>query len=321
LKLLILVNDASDLGPRQTTTMLIRAAARRHETWVAGIAGCLGETWHGRRVDPSDDLAAIREQIAGAPREPLDPASLDGILIRTNPARDREHATSHESGLDALRRIRERGVPVVNDPDALERFSDKISLLELPGDWIPRTASIRSESDARPDWSGPIVVKPAAGTRGEAVSRFESLGEPGVEDAIRAILPRTALIQEFVPEAVDGDTRVVVLDGVILEVDGAPAAIRRIPAEGDFRSNLHAGGAAAPAEITDGMRSAVAEVGPWLAERGIRLVGFDFVGDRILELNVFSTGGLFDAERFGEVDFCVPILGKLFPGLSDQGRA
>jgi glutathione synthase len=90
---------------------------------------------------------------------------------------------------------------------------------------------------------------------------------------------------------------VTVVDGRILEVDGRPAAIARVPSGSDFRSNLHAGGTARPTEVSDAMREAVSQIAPHLLHEGLSHVGVDFVGGRILELNAFSPGGLYPSER------------------------
>jgi glutathione synthase len=100
------------------------------------------------------------------------------------------------------------------------------------------------------------------------------------------------------------------LDGEPLMKEGHLAAIRRVPAQGDFRSNLHAGGSPEPAELSAEQRRTLSSAGPLLRQEGIRLAGVDLIGTRIIELNVYSTGGLRDAERFSDQDFCDAILAR-----------
>jgi glutathione synthase len=125
-----------------------------------------------------------------------------------------------------------------------------------------------------------------------------------VKQIIEVVLRRGyAMVQEFVPGAEQGDVRVTVVNGSILEVDGRPAAVARVPSGSDFRSNLHAGGVARATDVTDTMREAVMQIAPYLRQEGLAHVGVDFVGGRILELNVFSPGGLYPSEHLYGQDF------------------
>jgi glutathione synthase len=152
---------------------------------------------------------------------------------------------------------------------------------------------------------GRVVIKPLEGTRGQDVFVLEAAAASSNVRQIIDVVVRQgyAVVQEFVAGAERGDVRVTVVDGAILELDGQPAAVGRVPNQGDFRSNLHAGGSAAPASVTDDMRDAVVRIAPLLANEGLAHVGVDFVGNRILELNVFSPGGLHPCQRLYGKDF------------------
>ena len=117
--------------------------------------------------------------------------------------------------------------------------------------------------------------------------------------------------QHFIAADHPGDRRVVVLDGKILEANGHIAGIERRPAENDFRGNLHAGGTAHPFTLTPTERAAAEHAAMLLRASGIRLAGVDLIGDQIIELNVFSTGGLYDANRFANIDFTEMIVQRL----------
>jgi glutathione synthase len=160
------------------------------------------------------------------------------------------------------------------------------------------------------DEGGRAVIKPLEGTRGRDVFVLEAGGSQSNTNQIIDVVLRQgyAVVQEVVPGAEAGDVRVTVVDGEILEVGGRAAVVARVPARGDFRSNLHAGGTAARASVTPEIRAAVAEVRPVLLREGLRHVGIDFVGDRILELNVFSPGGLFPSESLYQRDFSAAVI-------------
>jgi glutathione synthase len=250
------------------------------------------------------DLANQLRTSHGLP-EPLDEHDL--CVVRTNPGRDGARRPQHIAALRLLERLEERGIRVTNSPRGLSRALTKLSLLDLPEDLRPETlvtrdvAAIERFVQRR---AARVVIKPLEGTRGQDVFVLERGDGSNRKQIIDAVLRQGyAMVQEFVAGAEQGDVRVTVIDGEILELDGEPAAVARVPDRGDFRSNLHAGASAASTSVDDGMRDAVARLAPLFRREGLFHVGVDFVGGRILELNVFSPGGLFPSERLYQRDF------------------
>jgi glutathione synthase len=94
--------------------------------------------------------------------------------------------------------------------------------------------------------------------------------------------------QEVLPEASDGDVRLFVLNGEPLMRDGHHAAFRRVNRSADLRSNMSVGGKAQKVEVTDRMLEIVEIVRPKLVTDGMFLVGLDILGDKLMEVNVFS---------------------------------
>jgi len=96
-----------------------------------------------------------------------------------------------------------------------------------------------------------------------------------------------------------------------LQVKGKYAAFRRVRGSGDMRSNIHAGGKLAPAEV-DSTALQIAEiVRPKIVQDGMFLVGLDIVGDKLMEINVFSPGGLGSAQKFTKINFSKYVIGAL----------
>ncbi len=290
-----LVNAANKIQPAQTTAMLIAAAQSvGHRVRVVGVQDLVcdsqGRPWAtGQRLDQTDVL-----------------------WIRTNPARDLSRRAAHQFALAIAQRCEDQGVRVLNRPRGLQRAATKLYLLELPESVRPATmigqdlVLIRTFIDQCPTGA---VLKPVQGTRGQSVFFVKSSQDPNLNQIIEAIANHNlVMVQACIPGAEAGDTRVIVLGGKILELQGHSAAIQRVPQTGDFRSNLHAGGSAEPARITPEMRQVVAAIAPKLQADGLWLVGLDFIGNQILELNVFSTGGLRDAERFTGQNFAEEII-------------
>lgn len=321
MRFMFLVNDADAIASSQTTAMLIAAAVRHHTVWVCGVdsLSCRseGEAWaYAKRLTATadDSLALLMGAIAALPSAaiPLNADAIDSLFIRTNPARDTARSALHQTALALTRLAEDQGVKVINRPDGLIRAATKLYLLELPTFTRPLTLVSQNRTEIVAfieELQQPTVLKPLQGTRGNDVFFVSSAVDKNLNQIIDVILRQgLVMVQACIPGAERGDTRVVVMNGKILEVDNQPAAICRVPREGDFRSNLHAGGTAKPGVITEGMRQTVAAIGDKLVSDGLFLVGLDFIGSQLLELNVFSTGGLRDAERFTGVAFAEHIV-------------
>jgi glutathione synthase len=93
------------------------------------------------------------------------------------------------------------------------------------------------------------------------------------------------------------------MNGRPLRVKGKYAAFRRIRSGDDMRSNIHAGGTKAAAEIGEAALRIAEIVRPKLVQDGMFLVGLDIVGDKLMEINVFSPGGLGSARQFTKINF------------------
>ena len=324
MRFFFLVNDTCAIAPTQTTAMLIAAAAKQHEVWVGGVADLSchndGQPWvWAKQVEPSasDSCQRVVTALSTAPQTAiaLTRSQIDLWIMRTNPARDLDRSALHSAALTLAQRAEQLGVCVLNKPTGLLRAASKLYLLELPAFTRPPTlVSPRREEIVEfiQQLDGPAVLKPLQGTRGNDVFFIESATDANLNQIIDVILRQgLVMAQGCIPNAAAGDTRVVVMNGKILETDGQAAAIRRVPKSGDFRSNIHAGGSAAPGAITDSMREVVSAIGPQLVQTGLFLVGLDFIGAQLLEVNVFSTGGLRDAERFTGQAFASQVIEQM----------
>jgi glutathione synthase len=120
-----------------------------------------------------------------------------------------------------------------------------------------------------------------------------------------------AIVQEYLPAAAKGDIRLFVMNGRPLMHEGKIAAFRRVSKKGDMRSNLHAGGSIVKAQIDDNALELAEMVRPKLVRDGMFLVGLDIVKDKLMEINVFSPGGLGSAHKFEKVPFTKGVIDAL----------
>jgi glutathione synthase len=228
--------------------------------------------------------------------------------MRTNPARDQARAPAHAAALTWASMAGERGARVLNAPAGLLMARDKLYLARLPSQVRPKTLVSAQPEQIEAfldELGGSGVLKPLSGTHGRDVFLIRE-GDRSNLGQILDVLCRGGgyvMAQEYVPEASRGDVRLLLLRGELMEGPGGAAAVRRVPPQKGFRSNVHAGGRAEKVEITDAMREVVAAVGPQLRADGLFLVGLDLIGRLIVEVNAYSPGGLGDAGRFADTDF------------------
>jgi len=120
-----------------------------------------------------------------------------------------------------------------------------------------------------------------------------------------------AIVQEFVDGGEDGDARIFLLEGQILQRHGKPAAFRRVPTGNDPRANISKGGRSVPLEIGDVERGIVEAMGKKLVADGMYFVGIDVIGGKVVEINAESPGGMQSVERLYDIDVCPTVIEAL----------
>jgi glutathione synthase len=185
----------------------------------------------------------------------------------------------------------------------------------FPEEVRPKTLITRDRDEIKAfakEMGGNIVLKPLQGSGGQSVFLVRPSDVPNLNQMIEAVSREGYVIaQEYMPEAAEGDTRLFVMNGLPLRYKGKYAAFRRVRQGDDMRSNIHAGGKLRQAIITDDHLKIVEIVRPKLVQDGMFLVGLDIVGDKLMEINVFSPGGLGSAQKFEGVNFTHAVLHAL----------
>ena len=159
---------------------------------------------------------------------------------------------------------------------------------------------------------GQAVLKPLQGSGGAGVFLVKPGDGSNVNQMIESLTRDGYVIaQEYLTAAVEGDTRLFIMNGRPLRYRGRYAAFRRVRSGDDMRSNIHAGGKLREAEVTDAHLKIAEIVRPKLVQDGMFLVGLDIVGEKLMEINVFSPGGLGSAQKFAKVPFTQGVLEAL----------
>src|SRR4029453_16647213 len=159
---------------------------------------------------------------------------------------------------------------------------------------------------------GRSVVKPLYGAKGRNVFMVEDEAEPNLAQIIEAVLlDGYAIVQEFVDGGEDGDARIFLLEGKLLERDGKVAAFRRVPTGNDPRANISKGGRSVPLEIGAVEQGVINAMTEKLVADGMFFVGIDVIGDKVVEINAESPGGMQSVERLYEIDVCPTVIEAL----------
>jgi glutathione synthase len=326
MKLGIVVNDIQTEETGYTTTRLaVTAINHGHEVWVTSVGDLA--------YDPDE---AVRARARRAPRsryatsqsylrdlqgrsaicERVTVDELDVLLLRNDPAQDVVKRPWAAGAAIIFGRVALRhGVIVLNDPNGLAKATNKMYFQLFPEEVRPRTLITRDREEIKSfaaEQGGAIVLKPLAGSGGSGVFLIRPEDLPNINQMIDAVSRDGYVIaQEYLTRAADGDMRLFVMNGEPLRYKGKYAAFRRVRSGGDMRSNIHAGGRLAAAEVDETALHVAEVVRPKLVQDGMFLVGLDIVGDRLMEINVFSPGGLGSAQKFEGVNFCKAVIEAL----------
>lgn len=223
-------------------------------------------------------------------RETIDLKDMDVVLMRQDPPFDMAYITATHL-LDLVH----PDTLVVNNPTEVRNAPEKLFVTEFP-DLMPPTMITRNEEDVKAFRArhGDIIVKPLYGNGGAGVFHVKP-DDPNLASLMELFLNNSrepVMVQQFLPEVVRGDKRIIL-------VDGKPVgAINRVPAKGEIRSNMVVGGRAEKSDLTPREQEICDRIGPALREKGLIFVGIDVIGNWLTEINVTSPTGLQAVNRF-----------------------
>jgi glutathione synthase len=326
MKLGLVVNDIKTEEAGYTTTRLaVAAMGMGHEVWTMAVGDlAYGADEHvyarARRAPKAkysgNDTYLKDLQGKAAISERINVDDLDVLLLRNDPSQDAvSRPWAATAGILFGRVAMRHGVIVLNDPNGLGKATNKMYFQMFPEEVRPRTLITRDRDEIKhfaKEQGGTIVLKPLQGSGGESVFMVRPEDVPNINQMIDAVSRYGYVIaQEYLPAAAEGDIRLFLMNGAPLRYKGKYAAFRRVRSGGDMRSNVHAGGSLRQAEITS-VELRVAEiVRPKIVQDGMFLVGLDIVGDKLMEINVFSPGGLGSAQKFEGVNFSRAVIQAL----------
>jgi glutathione synthase len=267
-----------------------------------------GETFARHRALKVFDDATPWFELGQERTEPL--AALDVVLMRKDPPFDMEYVYTTY----LLERAEDAGALVVNKPRGLRDANEKLFTAWFP-QCTPPTLVTREAARIRRFLAehGDIILKPLGGMGGESVFRLRA-GDPNINVVVETLTAdetRFAMAQRFIPEIAQGDKRILLIDG-----EPVPYALARIPAPGETRGNLAAGGTGVGVPLSERDRWICTEVGPRLREKGLLFVGLDVIGDYLTEINVTSPTCIRELDRLYGLNISARLLDAIGARLS-----
>ncbi|MDA1342329.1 MAG: glutathione synthase [Proteobacteria bacterium] len=208
--------------------------------------------------------------------------SLDVIIMRKDPPVDQEYLYATY----ILELAEHAGVYVVNKPQSLRDANEKLFTA-----WFPQCCTetlVTRDADTIKQFLhelGEIIVKPLDGMGGASIFHLRE-GDPNLSVILETMTQhnsRQVMAQKYLPEIKDGDKRILMING-----EPVPYCLARIPASGESRGNLAAGGTGQGRALSDQDRWIANQVGPTLREKGLVFVGLDVIGSTLTEINVTS---------------------------------
>ena len=286
-----------DVEADTTFAFMLTAHARGHEVYYAdardlsargNVALCIVHNAQVRRNQGNHYTLG--------PSEVVELHALDCVFMRKDPPFD----IGYLHAVHILELAEELGALVVNKPSGLRAANEKLYSLHFP-DVIPDTLVTSSKADIKTfvrEFGGKCIIKPVDGHGGEAVFLLD-VDDRNVNALIEIMTDHESnrvVCQRYLPQARDGDKRILLLDGEPL------GAILRVPRADEHRGNIHVGGTVERAALTERDHEICEAVGPRLRADGLWFVGLDVIGDYLTEVNVTSPTGIQEMSRLDAVD-------------------
>ncbi|NEN21938.1 ATP-grasp domain-containing protein [Cryomorpha ignava] len=321
MKIAFIINDHSTEQPNYTTAAIGYAAYKRdNDVYFIGIgelayasnghfsARC--KTIKGSTFKSQETFfkAMQKEEFSRITSE-----DLDVLFLRNDPSdeiNDRDWAQNAAFIFGGIA-VNDK-VLVINHPSSLASAVNKMYFQHFPEILRPKTIISRDQKEIKDffkEQKNKMILKPLQGSGGKNVFMMDKKNEHNLTQTIDAICRDGYVIaQEYLAEAKNGDTRLFLMNGEPLQVNGKYAMMQRVNASGDIRSNIHAGGRPEKVKMTDQILELAEIVRPKLVQDGMFLVGIDIVGNKLMEINVFSPGGLNIMSQMYEEDFATEVV-------------
>lgn len=279
----IVMDPVTTLHLKKDSTLAMIVAAQRRGWRVRYILQADLFLQDGKVMACMQDLEVDLERdpfwkLGPVEQRPL--TELDMVLMRKDPPFNLEYVYTTY----LLEQVEAEGTPVVNRPQSLRDCNEKLFATRFPQCGPPLVVSRRADVlRAFLQRHVDVIMKPLDGMGGASIFRIRP-DDPNVSVIIETLTEhgqRQIMAQRYIPEISAGDKRILLING-----EPVPYVLARIPAQGESRGNLAAGGSGEARPLTDRDRWICEQVAPSIRERGLDFVGLDVIGDYLTEVNV-----------------------------------
>ena len=252
-----------------------------------------------RRISVEDHAEHWFELAAS---EDLELATLDVILMRKDPPFDMEYINT-----TYLLELAERaGCLIINRPRSLRDANEKMFISRFPQ--CTTTMLVSRQPEKLRQFilqQGDVILKPLDGMGGASIFRVrpDDANLSVILETISHHGNKTVMAQRFIPEISAGDKRILLIDG-----EAVPYALARIPASGETRGNLAAGGQAKGQALSTRDHWICQQVGPVLKDMGIVFAGIDVIGDYLTEINITSPTCIRELDSLYKLDIASQLM-------------
>lgn len=275
---LFIIDPIEKLHHETDTSLIIMTAAKKrgHSVWYCDVNELQLE---------GDIQSAVMHQFETNSSAQMRLDEMAVIFMRKDPPVNESYITATH----ILSLVDKKKTRVINAPEALRDFNEKLIINNFPEFIAPTLVAADSASIRNFISEHKIVVmKPVnefAGRGIFVVHSTDSNISPFIEH-MTAHGSKHCIVQKYLPEVKDGDTRVLILNGTIL------GSQKRVAQPGEHRSNISAGGSSHQGQLTDIEQKMCTKIGAWLKEKGIVFAGIDLIGGYCTEINITSPTGL-----------------------------
>lgn len=324
MKIAFVVNDiATERAGFSTVHLAFTAHRMGHDVYMMGIGdlayypnGHMGGRARKAKNKKYKSAEVFLNELVASNPEDVTAQELDIIFLRNDPSDDiMDRPWAQNAGIIFGQIAVKSGALVLNDPNGLSEAINKMYFQHFPEAVRPNTLITRDIKEIiafYEEHGQKIILKPLQGSGGKNVFLAQEHDLSNINQMVEAICRDGFVIaQEYLPQATDGDIRLFVMNGEALQCDGKYAAFRRVNESGDIRSNVHVGGKVKPVKVDDSMLELVDIIRPKLIRDGMFLVGIDIVGNKLMEINVFSPGGLNVGGELYKVDFTEKVIAAI----------
>lgn len=306
----VIMDPIAGINPKKDTTLALLLAAQQHH-WPIFYMEAQDlflvkdkPFARMRSLQVKDDVKNWfkwgKETIA-----PLE--NLSVILMRKDPPIDMQYIYTTQ----LLDKAEQQGVLIVNHPQSLRDFNEKLFTLNFPDCYPPGvvTSSIHIAQKFLQEHQD-IIVKPLNGMGGSSVFRLTT-HDPNCNVILETLTANNhsyMMAQRYIPEVREGDKRIIMIKG-----EPIPYALARIAPPGETRANLAVGGKGHAVKLTERDVWICKQVGPHLREKGLLFVGLDVIGDYLTEINITSPTGVREIDAQCNLNISAQFIASIFP--------